>query len=75
MKITFVTHTAYPEFIGGREQHVHFFAKACSELKKDDIVKKLGGMPPLKMHCSILGIEALKKAIKDYENKVKKNGK
>jgi len=38
MKIAFVTHTAYPEFIGGREQHVHFFAKACSELKKDDIV-------------------------------------
>ena len=47
----------------------------AKKLSKDDIVKKLGGMPPLKMHCSILGIEALKKAIKDYENKVKKNGK
>jgi NifU-like protein involved in Fe-S cluster formation len=32
-------------------------------------VKKLKSMPPIKLHCSVLGIEALNKAIKDYETK------
>ena len=32
-----------------------------------DIVKKLGGMPPIKIHCSLLGIEALNKAIDNYK--------
>jgi nitrogen fixation NifU-like protein len=38
---------------------------------KDDIVKSLGDLPPLKYHCSILGIEALHKAIEDYKKKNK----
>ena len=41
----------------------------AKKLTKDDIVKKVGGMPPIKVHCSILGIEDLKKAIKNYEGK------
>lgn len=41
----------------------------AKKLTKDDIVKKLGGMPLLKVHCSVLGIKALKKAIEDYEEK------
>jgi len=41
----------------------------AKNLTKQDIVDKLGGMPPIKVHCSVLGIEALKKAIKNYENK------
>jgi len=44
----------------------------AEELGKDDIIKKLGGMPPIKVHCSILGVEALNKAIKDYKSKNKK---
>ena len=40
--------------------------KQAEKINKEDIVKKLGGMPPIKIHCSILGIEALKKAIKNY---------
>ena len=43
----------------------------AKKLGKEDIIKKLGGMPPIKVHCSVLGIDALKKAIKKYE----KNGK
>jgi len=43
--------------------------KAAKKLKKEDIIKKLGGMPPIKIHCSVLGIQALKKAIKGYEKK------
>lgn len=34
------------------------------KIKKDDIIKDLGGLPAPKIHCSMLGIEALHKAIK-----------
>ena len=48
----------------------------AKKLIKNDIVKKLGGMPPIKIHCSVLGIQALKKAIENYEKKeLNKNGK
>jgi nitrogen fixation protein NifU and related proteins len=46
--------------------------KKISEALKinyDDIIKKLGGLPHEKIHCSVLGTEALKDAINDYENK------
>ena len=36
-----------------------------------DVAKSLKGLPPLKMHCSELATEALKKAIKDYEKNKK----
>ncbi len=36
------------------------------KITKDDIVKDLGGLPVPKIHCSMLGIEALHKAIKKY---------
>ena len=39
------------------------------KITKDDIVKTLGDLPPIKYHCSILGIEALHKAIEDYKKK------
>lgn len=42
--------------------------KEAKKIKKEDIVKKLKGMPNIKVHCSVLGIEALKKAIKNYED-------
>jgi len=45
--------------------------KEAKKISKDDIVKKLGGMPKIKIHCSILGIEALNKAIEGYEGKKK----
>jgi NifU-like protein involved in Fe-S cluster formation len=38
-------------------------------LTKDDIVKYLGDLPPVKVHCSLLGVDALKKAVKDYKDK------
>lgn len=43
--------------------------KQAKKLKKDDVVKELGGMPKIKVHCSVLGIQALKRAILDYETK------
>ena len=41
----------------------------AKKMKKDDIIKKLKGMPQAKIHCSLLGIDALKKALEDYEGK------
>ena len=36
------------------------------------VIDKLGGLPPQKIHCSVLAEEAIKAAIEDYEKR--KNG-
>jgi len=49
--------------------------KTLEEAKKitrDDVAKALDGLPPIKMHCSNLAADALKKAIEDYETKTHK---
>lgn len=38
-------------------------------ITKNEIVNDLGGLPPVKLHCSMLGVDALHKAIKNYKNK------
>jgi len=38
-------------------------------LEKADIVKGLGELPPVKLHCSVLASDALKVAIQDYLKK------
>jgi len=42
------------------------------DLTKDNVIDDLGGLPPTKIHCSMLGVDALHKAIKEYINKSKK---
>ena len=37
------------------------------KIQKDDIIKDLGGLPPAKIHCSMLGLEALDEALKEYK--------
>jgi len=39
------------------------------------VAEALDGLPPVKMHCSMLAEEALKLAIEDYLKKQKKSDK
>jgi len=44
----------------------------AEKLTNADVIKELGGtVPPVKLHCSMLAIEGLKAAIKDYKSKHK----
>lgn len=45
------------------------FGKTVEEALKitnKAVVEELGGLPPIKMHCSVLAEEAIKLAIEDY---------
>jgi nitrogen fixation NifU-like protein len=42
------------------------------KIKNSDVVKFLGGLPPIKVHCSLLSEEALGEAIYDYLKKNKR---
>ncbi len=46
--------------------------KEALKLDYEKIVKALGDLPPIKIHCSVLAREGLKAAIKDYEKRKKK---
>jgi len=43
------------------------------KITKDDLLKKLGEVPPIKIHCSVLALDALHEALYDYylKNKLK----
>ena len=43
----------------------------AEKISRDDIIKELGDLPPIKKHCSVLAQEGLQKAIKEYREKKK----
>jgi nitrogen fixation NifU-like protein len=38
-------------------------------LTKQDVVDALGGLPPMKVHCSVLAEDAIKAAIEDFSSR------
>ena len=44
----------------------------AEKITREDVANELGGLPAIKMHCSNLAADAIKKAIEDYRNKKKK---
>ncbi|MBL7065691.1 MAG: Fe-S cluster assembly scaffold protein NifU [Anaerolineae bacterium] len=40
------------------------------QITNQDVVEALDGLPPIKMHCSLLAEEAIKAAIEDYQGKM-----
>lgn len=43
----------------------------AEKITRKDVAESLGGLPPVKMHCSNLASDALRKAILDYRENVK----
>ena len=43
----------------------------ATKITRADVADALGGLPPIKMHCSNLAADALHAAIKDYYSKQK----
>jgi nitrogen fixation protein NifU and related proteins len=41
----------------------------AEKITRDDVATALGGLPSIKMHCSNLAADALKKAIADYKKR------
>jgi len=46
--------------------------KQAKKITNKDIIKRLGSLPAIKVHCSVLGTQALREAIKSYEKDLKK---
>ena len=40
----------------------------AEKITKETILKDAGGLPPAKVHCSMLGVDTLKTAIKNYQS-------
>jgi nitrogen fixation NifU-like protein len=41
----------------------------AEKISRQDVANELGGLPPIKMHCSNLAAKGLREAIKDYRKK------
>jgi nitrogen fixation NifU-like protein len=41
----------------------------ASKITKQDVADAVDGLPPIKIHCSVLASDALKAAIEDYRRK------
>ena len=45
------------------------------KITRQNVADSLGGLPPIKMHCSNLAADALHEAIRDYQKKKEANTK
>ena len=44
--------------------------KDAEKITKKAVAEALGGLPPQKLHCSVLAADALKKALENYRQKI-----
>lgn len=43
--------------------------EAAEKITSHDVIKRMGNVPEIKIHCSVLAQNALRKAIQDYRQK------
>jgi NifU-like protein involved in Fe-S cluster formation len=43
--------------------------KKAERIKPQQLIERLHGLPDRKFHCSVLGLDALRGAIKNYKSK------
>ena len=43
--------------------------KELQQVCKEDVAEALGGLPPMKLHCSVLAEDAIRAALEDYQAK------
>jgi nitrogen fixation NifU-like protein len=41
----------------------------AEKITRENVAKEVGGLPPIKMHCSNLAADALHEAIKNYKKR------
>ena len=41
----------------------------AKKIKFKDVTEELGGLPPIKLHCAVLAVDALRSAIQNYEER------
>ena len=46
--------------------------KQALGISKQDVADSLGGLPKPKVHCSVLAVDGLKKAVENYKKELKK---
>jgi len=44
------------------------------KITREQVAEQLGGLPPVKLHCSSLAVDGLRKAIEEYRSKVAAKG-
>jgi len=49
--------------------------KEALKISNQEVVEALGGLPPAKLHCSVMAEEALKSEIEDYLSKSERRNK
>ncbi len=60
------TSSVITDLVKGRE------LEEVIKMESGDVLEELGGLPPVKIHCSLLSVDALGEAIFDYYKKKKR---
>jgi len=59
----------YCQFKYGNRSYKGKTIKEALTITNKDVIESLDGLPPVKIHCSVLAEQAFKSALKDYADK------